>query len=137
MSQENLEIVRQMLEWWRSDTPQRGLEQMREDVAFDASVRPDGKVWRGRVAVGEALSEWSEIWDEHQLDLDDLIDAGGQHVVLLWSESGRAKHSRALLSQEGATIFTLADGLVCEIRIALDRKAVLAELGVTAKPRAE
>ncbi len=76
MSLQNVEIVRLHLEAWRSEHPERALGYMREDVEFDASTRPGGKVWHGREGVSEALREWLEIWDEFRMEFEQLIDAG-------------------------------------------------------------
>jgi ketosteroid isomerase-like protein len=135
MSHENVEIVRRHLDAWRSETPERALGYMREDVEFDASARPDGKVWHGHDGVREAIGEWLEIWDEYELQRGELIDAGEHRVVSLWSESGRARQSGALISEEGATVFTLAGGLISKVLVSVDTEGVLARLGLTAHPR--
>jgi ketosteroid isomerase-like protein len=133
MSLQNVEIVRRHLEAWRSETPERALAFMREDVEFDASTRPDGKVWHGRDGVSEALREWLEIWGEFHLELEELVDAGEDRVVSLWNERGRAKQSGALMSETGATVFTLADGLIAAVLVSVDREGVLAGLGLAGK----
>ena len=130
MSLQNVEIVRRHLEALDSETPERALDYMSEDVEFDASTRPGGKVWHGREGVREALVEWVEIWDDFRLEFGDLIDAGGDRVVSLWSESGRAKRSGALMSETGATVFTLAGGEIAAVLVSVDREGVLAGLGL-------
>jgi ketosteroid isomerase-like protein len=135
MSLENVEIVRRHLDAWRSEEPDAALEYMREDVEFDASTRPDGKVWHGHDGVREAMREWLDIWDEFRLDFGELIDAGGSRVVSLWHESGRAKRSGATISEDGATVFTLADGRISAVLVSVDREGVLAGLGLAGTPR--
>jgi ketosteroid isomerase-like protein len=136
MSDENVEIVRRHLEALRSETPQLALGYMRDDVEFDASTRPDGKVWHGHDGAREALGEWREIWDEYELKFGDVVDASPDKVVALWSESGRARQSGAFLSQDGATVFTLADGVITHVLVSVDPHGVLARLGVATDPRA-
>ena len=132
MTLQNVEIVSRHLDALRSETPARALEYMREDVEFDASTRPDGKLWHGRAGVSEAMREWLEIWDEFQLEFEELIDAGEEHVVSLWHERGRAKQSGALMSEAGATVFTLKDGLIAAVLVSVDREGVLASFGLAA-----
>jgi ketosteroid isomerase-like protein len=131
MTLQNLEIVRLHLEAWKSETPARALDYMSEDVEFDAGTRPDGKVWHGREGVREATGEWLEIWDDFRLEFEELIDAGESRVVSLWHESGRAKLSGALMSEAGATVFTLADGHIVAVLVSIDREGVLASLGLS------
>ena len=128
MSAENVEIVRRHLDAWSSETPARALGYMSEDVEFDARARPGGKVWHGREGVRAAIGEWVEIWDEFQLEFEELIDAGDDRVVSLWQERGRAKRSGALMSENGATVFTLAGGEIVDVLVSIDREAVLARL---------
>jgi ketosteroid isomerase-like protein len=132
MTRGNVEIVRLHLDAWRSEEPQRALAYMREDVEFDASTRPGGKVWHGRKGVSESMREWLEIWDEFTVQFEELLDAGDDRVLSLWHESGRAKLSGALMSEAGATVFTLADGLIAKVLVSLDREAMLASLGLAA-----
>ncbi len=132
MTLQNVEIVRLHLAALGSETPARALDYMRGDVEFDARTRPGGKVWHGREGVSEALREWMEIWDEFQLEFEELIDAGENRVVSLWHESGRAKRSGALMSEAGATVFTLEDGLIAAVLVSVDREGVLASLGLAA-----
>ncbi len=132
MTRGNLEIVRLHLDAWRSETPERALEYLREDVEFDARTRPGGKVWHGREGVSEAIAEWVEIWAEFRLELEELIDAGENRVVSLWHESGRARRSGALMSEAGATVFTLDGGLIAAVLVSVDREGVLASLGLAA-----
>jgi ketosteroid isomerase-like protein len=130
MSSQNVEIVRRHLEAWRSGDAARALAYMSEDVEFDASTRPGGKIWHGRDGVSESLAEWLEIWDEYVLDTEEPIDAGEGVVLSLWHESGRAKHSGALIAEPGATVFTLRDGSITKVLVSLDRAGVLAGLGL-------
>ncbi len=112
MSHENVEIVRRHLEALRRRDPRlRSLEFMREDVEFDASTRPDGKVWHGHDGAREALGEWLEIWDEYELRFGDVLDAVSGHGRLAVAARAAAPGRAALSSpRTGATVFTLADG---------------------------
>jgi ketosteroid isomerase-like protein len=130
MSLQNVEIVRLLLDAWRGGTPALALGYMREDVEIDTSTRPDGKVWSGREGVSAAMADWFDVWDEHRLRFGELVEAADGRVALLWSESGRAKRSRAPLSQDGVTVFTVVDGLVSAILVSVDTDRVLATLGL-------
>jgi|SRR5581483_3184920 len=130
MSAQNIEIVRLLLDAWAGEAPRGALAYMHEDVTFDTSTRPDGKIWRGPRAVGEAMIEWSEIWDEHEVRYGELLEAADGRVALLWSESGRAKHSGVEMSQDGVSVFTLSGGLVSAMVVSVDRDGTLAMLGL-------
>ncbi len=130
MSQQNVDLVTSHLEAWEAGSPERALGFMSEEVEFDARTRPGGKVWHGREGVREAIGEWLEIWDEYRMERGPVIDAGGERVVSLWRESGRARRSGAPISEEGATVFTITGGQISSVFVSVDREGVLAGLGL-------
>ena len=134
MSQQNVDLVTSHLDAWEGGNSERALGFMSEDVEFDARTRPGGKVWHGRDGVREAIVEWLEIWDEYQMERGRVIDAGGERVVSLWRESGRARRSGAPISEEGATVFTIAGGRISSVLVSVDREGVLAGLGLASDP---
>jgi ketosteroid isomerase-like protein len=132
MSQQNVDLVRRHLDAWEGGDPDSALRFMSEDVEFDARTRPGGRVWHGREGVREAIGEWLEIWDEYRMERGRVIDAGGDRVVSLWRESGRARRSGAPIAQEGATVFTIADGQIRSVLVSVEVEGVLAGLGLAA-----
>jgi ketosteroid isomerase-like protein len=130
MSQENVEIVRRCFDAWMSGDSASALPLLSADIEFDVSTRPDGKVWHGPEGMRQAIAEWVGAWDEYTLETEDWLDAGGDRVVSLWREKGRAKQSGTPTAQEGATVFTLRDGLISSVRVSVDRARTLAETGL-------
>ena len=133
MSEHNrrdVEVVRRLLEAVQAGTPERALELLHPDVRFDATVRPDGRLWHGREGARQAMSEWVEEWDEYEMRLERYVEAGDGRVAVLWHERGRARGSGVPIAQSGVTLFSLRDGLVAEIRPRLDRERTLTELGL-------
>jgi ketosteroid isomerase-like protein len=128
---EGVEVVRQLLESVQAGAPERALELLHEDVRFDATVRPDGRLWHGREGARQAMAEWVQEWDEYELRFERYLQAGDGRVAVLWHEHGRARGSGVSIAQSGVSVFELRDGLVSEIRPRLDRERALAELGLT------
>ena len=46
------------------------------DVRFDATVRPDGKVWHGPEGARRAMTEWVQEWDEYELQTERVLGGG-------------------------------------------------------------
>jgi ketosteroid isomerase-like protein len=130
VSQENVEIVRGVMEAWAHDAPESALAYLHPNVEFDARVRPDGKVWHGRDGVRQALIEWTGTWSDWRQDVERYIDAGDDRVVLLWRETGRAMGSGVPVSQQGATVVTIREGMIVSAVISLNRDQTLAALGL-------
>jgi ketosteroid isomerase-like protein len=135
MSKENVEMVRRCFDAWMSGDSASALPLLSAEIEFDVSTRPDGKVWHGPEGVRNAIAEWVNAWDDYALETEEWLDAGGDRVVSLWHESGRAKQSGTPIAQEGATVFTVRDGLISSVRVSVDRASTLAETGLAGATR--
>ena len=91
MSQENVEIVRQMWEAFLGEDPVSGLAFCDPDIEWDGTNLPDGKVARGHEAIVEHAMRWAEMWDDWRMEPERFIDAGGDQVVLVFREIGRSE----------------------------------------------
>jgi ketosteroid isomerase-like protein len=129
-SRRNIDVVRDMLGAFLAGADDRALRLLHPDVQFDTTVRPDGRVWRGRAAVRLAMGEWIEAWEDYELSVERYLQAGADRVVMLWRERGRARGSGVPQAQSGATVFTVRGGQIVEMVPTLDRAATLAALGV-------
>jgi ketosteroid isomerase-like protein len=76
VSQENVEIVRQMWEAFLGDDPASGLLFCDPDIEWDGTNLPDAKVARGHEAIVEHAMRWAEMWDQWRMEPERLIDAG-------------------------------------------------------------
>ena len=128
---EDVEVVRRLLEAIDAGSVDSALALLHADVRFDATVRPDGKVWHGPEGARRAMTEWVQEWDEYELQTERVLQASKGRVAVLFHERGRARGSGLPIAQAGVTVFTLRGGLIAEIRPRLDRERTLAELGLS------
>ena len=126
---DNVEIVREILERWRQNDA--SLQSFAEDVEWDYTVFPDGRVVRGHEGMARFLRRWIGTWEEYELLVDDVIPAGEGRVAALTRERGRGKGSDAHVELEAGFLFTLRDGKVVRFKGFLDRAAVLEAAGPT------
>jgi ketosteroid isomerase-like protein len=74
-------------------------------------VRPEGRTYRGRDGVAEAIRVWAGTWDDWEWEIEELIDAG--HRVLMDArESARGKGSGINVVHQTFWIFSLRDGQI-------------------------
>jgi hypothetical protein len=59
MSRENVELVRRSFEEYFGPDPAAALDFFDPGVEFDATDRPDGRIWHGREGVRQAMTEWT------------------------------------------------------------------------------
>ena len=94
MSQENLEIVRQTMDAANRRDLQTMDELVSEDLEFHSTfAASEGRVFRGHQGIREYFVSLEESFDDLRLDAEEVIDAGGDRVVLLVWVSGRGKGS--------------------------------------------
>jgi ketosteroid isomerase-like protein len=124
--------VRRMVAAYRSADPDEALAYFHPDVAYDTTLRPDGRVWRGRDGVVRAMFEWTDTWDEYELEVERCVEAPDDRVLMLWRERGRAKGSGVIVSEDGANVFSLREGMIDSVVVYLDRGAALQAAGLNA-----
>jgi len=130
MSQENVDLARRMTEAFLSGNGDGALALMHPDVVFEATARPDGRVWQGRNAVRRAVAEWIGSWDAYSLEIRDYVDAPGDRVVVLWTERGRGKGSGIPLEHHGGNVVTIRDGEIVRIAIYTSTDKALEAVGL-------
>jgi SnoaL-like domain len=113
VSQENVELVRRMQEAFVGAQPEMALSFLHPHVVYDARERPDGRVWRGREEIAGAMLEWSEVWDDREVEVERYVDAGEDQVLILWHERGRGKESGIVMDRRGASPVTIVEGRTC------------------------
>ena len=111
MSQENVEIVRSGYERYRA-TGEFADEIVTEDFVWDMSNFhgwPEQQVYAGADGARAFLTEWSDAWDDWELELDALHDAGDR-VVALMHQRGRSKAAGMPVEMSFAQVWTVRDG---------------------------
>jgi ketosteroid isomerase-like protein len=104
-----LEVVRRGFEHFRaSGQPDVGL--ITPDFVWDMTNFlgwPDQQVYRGVDGMLDFLAEWISAWDDWELEMDVLHDAG-EKVVAVMRQRGRSKVTGMLVEMSFAQVFTSA-----------------------------
>lgn len=132
MSQDNVEIVRTMLEVW--DT--RGIDETID--AFDPDVElvdlqaVMGMQDRGRgpEELHEMAEQWTEIFEDWGLEVHDVVDLGGDFVLAEVRFEGIGRDSGAPVSNRQFEVYRLVGGKIVEIRVGFhDRDQAVGWMG--------
>src|SRR5918911_1767778 len=86
---------------------------------------PGATTVRGREAVVARFLEYAEYMGEASVEVLDVLDAGGDQVVLLTRISGEAVASGAPWEYAWAYLATIRDGRAVRVRAFLDAAAAL------------
>jgi len=119
MSQDNVEIVRTMLEVW--DT--RGIDETID--AFDPDVElvdlqaAMGMQDRGRGPdeLNRMAEQWTEIFDDWGLEVTNVVDLCGDFVMAEVRFNGVGRDSGIPVSNRQFEVYRLVAGKIVEIRV--------------------
>jgi ketosteroid isomerase-like protein len=131
MSEENVEIVRRFTVCWeRSDWD--GMAELADpNVEMHSTVGgvEEGRIRRGVAEIREDYQAAEDTWEEHRIEVEQLIDAG-ERVVIFQHEYMRGKSSGIELDADLAVLVDLRDGRIVRVQGYMDRSAALEAAGV-------
>ena len=132
MSEENLEVVRRFAECWERSDWDGMAELAHPEVEQHATVGgvEEGRVRRGVSEIREDYEGAEETWEEHRVEVEELIDAGDS-VVILQHEHMRGKTSGIELDVHLAVVVDLRDGQIVRVQGYMDRAAALEAAGAS------
>jgi ketosteroid isomerase-like protein len=111
MSEQNVMVVRGMWEAFLRNDFEAALSAFEPDVEWDGTNLPDGKISRGLDAIVEHLTKWAEMWDTWEVELEQVIDAGGDRVIAFIRERGRTKAGLEV-NERHSELYTVRNGKI-------------------------
>jgi ketosteroid isomerase-like protein len=132
MSQENVEMVRRGLEHFRKTRDFLDQDFAKEFVWDMSTFRgwPEQKTYEGIEGAREFIRTWAGAWDEWELDIVGLHDAGDR-VVAVMRQRGRAKSTGLAVDMTFAQVFTIEGGRETRMQMYADPAEALAALGLS------
>src|SRR5690349_4974583 len=131
MSQENVDLVREMCEAFLAGNLLGSLETLHPDVVWHGTIGglDEMRTAHGHHEVIEGFAESVRDWERHSLEVERYIDAGDS-VVVFWHENGRGKASGVEVETRTAVVYTVGEGKVVEVQGYMERAAALEALGL-------
>jgi len=133
MSQENVEVVRQMLQAFADG----GLAAMAEfwdpDIDWRAAegALDDAGEMHGPVAVRRYIQDWIDTFDDFSVVVEQLRDVGDNRVLGVQRLTGRAKLSGTETDLRYALVSTIRDGKVVRAREYMSLDQALEAVGLS------
>jgi ketosteroid isomerase-like protein len=111
MSEENVEVVRQLWNHWERGDWRGGRDLMGDECEFlfSAAWFPDAGAYNAGPQALNAWAAFTEAFDELAAGADQIIEAGEEDVVALAWLRGRGRASGAGVDAKTGVIFTLRD----------------------------
>ena len=132
MSQENVEIVRRRYEHLAA-TGDYPAEAHAPDFVWDMSKFrgwPEQQVYEGVEEARGFLRNWIATWDDWELEVEALHDAGDK-VVALVRQRGRSKTSGLSVDMAYGQVFTIRDGKFTRMEMYADPAEALQAVGLS------
>jgi ketosteroid isomerase-like protein len=119
MSQENVEVVRQVFEAVARRDSESVLALYGPDVEWDVSGGPVGDlvgdtVFRGHGGLRDWSRQWYSAWESIDEHCEELIDAG-EHVVSVVSLRATGRASGAEVEWSRSAVWTIRQGRVVRV----------------------
>jgi ketosteroid isomerase-like protein len=130
MSQENVEIVRRLIEHWERGDWRWGSDifDAQCEAVFSASWFPEADQYRVGAEALRAWTAFTDAFETFEVRLNRIIDAGDQ-VVALTQLRARGQASGAAVDALTGGIFTLRDGKIVRY-VLTDARGALEAVGV-------
>jgi ketosteroid isomerase-like protein len=137
VSDENVEVVRRIYEAEARHDAEGVLELYDSEIELDNSRSPVGdfagtvgRSFRGRTEVQAAFRDWYEAWEKVESQVEELIDAGEEHVVSVFTYRARGRTSGAEVEfAHMAGLWRLRDGKVIRVEFLPSREDALEAAG--------
>ena len=145
MSQENVELVRglqptgdmDLVALFRDEAAATTLSEsfapfFHDDVEIVAPTFVSGQSERfiGLEGLRAVWLDWLDPWESYRVEIEDLIDAGDE-VVVLPRDYGRRSGMTAEVSTIGGAVWTVRDGKVARVAFYLNRNEALEAVGLS------
>ena len=131
MSGENVEIVRNGFEAWDRHDYEAAASHFSPDVEIDVTDRVlNPAIYSGLDGAMRFRDEIAETWDEFHVEIEDLVSAGDEVVVLVRS-SGLGRASGAQVDSRAAWVAAVREQRITRLRLYRDRSQALAAVGLS------
>ena len=129
MSQENVEALRRGFEHY-AQTGEPIWDEMSEQIVIRDLQSPDQAEYVGHDGFRRWLADWSGAWDEWHIDVEDILDAGGDTAVVLLHHTARGHSSGLDLDSHDGIVYTFRDGLIVRLDYYTGRERALEAAGL-------
>ena len=111
MSEENVEVVRAVIDGWLRGDPST-LDLVAEDVVYVAPpTMPGGRTYHGHEGVLQWVVDWRAEWADYELEIERVEDLGDQ-VMTAERNKATGKRSGVEVDMRTFSLWSFRDGKV-------------------------
>jgi ketosteroid isomerase-like protein len=133
MSQENVEIVRTVLDAINRGDVDAAIEAVSEEFEADWSNSRGvlSGIYRGRDETRESLKAFLEPWESLRWHAEELIELDNDRVLTVSNIRMRGRGSGVEVSATGASIWTIRDGKAATMKLYQSKAEALEAAGLS------
>ena len=132
MSQENVETVNRVVEAFNTRGLDAALAYVHPELAWHAPPEwLERDVYRGREGLRELAESWGQNFDEYRLDLERVVDLGGNRALALLIQRGRTKAGGNPMELTVGWIVEVLDGQLARVDVHFSWESALAAAGLS------
>ena len=131
MSEENVDLVRRGFEHFQATGDLRE-DLIHPDFVWDMSTFqgwPEQQIYRGIDGTKDFFRAWLSAWDDWELEVETLRDAGDQ-VVAIVRQRAHSKTTGMAVDMTFAQVFTIRDGKQIRMEMYADPAEALRATGL-------
>jgi ketosteroid isomerase-like protein len=135
MSQENVEVVRRVIEANRSDDIEAGIETLvalsdpgAEFTSVVAAVEPE--TYRGHDGIRRYYRELADSWAEWHMEVEEVVDVGRDTVFVAFGTHLVGAHTGATVEAKRGGVFAFSEGKIMSAHIYPTRAEALEAVGL-------
>ncbi|MBA2522370.1 MAG: nuclear transport factor 2 family protein [Solirubrobacterales bacterium] len=132
MSQENVEIVRELTKRFEGGDRESWRQVVAKDAIWDTSATtiPQAGVYEGHVGIERFFTDWLGTWENPEVETQDLIDAGDSVIqVFRWKVRGKASGVETEATMFG--VYDVREGWVVRFRQYESREQAIEAAGLS------
>ena len=132
MSQQNVEIVRRGYEYFREARDFRE-DVLGPDFVWDMSTFrgwPEQQTYQGLEGARAFISDWVEAWDDWEVEVESLHDAGDKVAAIL-RQRGRSKTTGLIVDMHFGQVWTIREGRQVRMQMYASAEETLEAAGLT------
>ena len=129
MSQENVEVVRRLVEAFYLRDGETVASVLDAEIEFESAL-VEHRTYVGMAGMLEYRRDLDDAWAEWRSEGDQYLSAGSDRVVHLYRIVGTGKGSGVPVAQDIAILWTLRAGRVIQGKVFLDQAEALKAAGL-------
>jgi ketosteroid isomerase-like protein len=131
VGQTDVDLVRKAMDAWNREDMKALTALSDAEVEFvSIFAGMEGRTYRGYDGLREYFADMRDTWIEFHREIEEIVDAGDEQVVVFFRLRGTARASGVPVDEQVTTVFELKRGRLYRMVVFRDREKALKAAGL-------